>query len=143
MKDSKLLNCPICNNNEFEFYSPTNDNYGFILCKKCVYRLGDLHHTFNELKHIHNNRKQDCPFCHEDIRLADIAKRMGHRPDVAFIKIKKLENVIIANGLIDKAPCCLCGYNGEDYYNPEKHKCMKIKQDLKNIKTEIQLYDLY
>lgn len=36
----------------------------------------------------------DCEYCHGDQRVAKIAKRMGYRPDVAFIRIKELEEAM-------------------------------------------------
>ena len=36
----------------------------------------------------------DCPYCHGDKAVAKIAKAMGFRPDVAFLRIKILEAAI-------------------------------------------------
>jgi len=33
---------------------------------------------------------EKCPYCHGDKELAIIAWRMGHRPDIAFAEIRRL-----------------------------------------------------
>jgi hypothetical protein len=33
----------------------------------------------------------DCPYCHGDKQVAKIAKAMGFRPDIAFMRIRRLE----------------------------------------------------
>jgi hypothetical protein len=35
----------------------------------------------------------------------------------------RLENMLFALGKMNESPCFVCGYNGEDYYQPEKHRC--------------------
>jgi hypothetical protein len=37
--------------------------------------------------------------------------------------IEKLENRLFALGEMEYAPCFVCGYNGEGYFQPEKHPC--------------------
>jgi hypothetical protein len=36
---------------------------------------------------------------------------------------KRLENMLFRLGAMKEAPCFLCGYNGEGYFDPRKHKC--------------------
>ena len=35
-----------------------------------------------------------CKICGGDDYIAKIARAMGHRPDIAFVRIKRLENVL-------------------------------------------------
>lgn len=47
---------------------------------------------------------QKCDTCGNDVEVAKIAKLMGFRPDIAFLRIKTLENFIrrgIKNGYIN------------------------------------------
>ena len=37
----------------------------------------------------------DCPYCHGDKDTAEIAMQMGFRPDVSFVRIRKLERGIM------------------------------------------------
>jgi len=41
-----------------------------------------------------HNKESECPDCHGDKHLANIARRMGHRPDVAFARIRQLERAM-------------------------------------------------
>lgn len=33
------------------------------------------------------------------------------------------ENMLLARGAMLTAPCFICGYNGEKYFDPEVHPC--------------------
>lgn len=47
--------------------------------------------------------------------------------ETTFLKdqIRKLEDRLIELGEFENAPCFICGYNGDGYYQPDKHKCAK------------------
>lgn len=45
-------------------------------------------------------------------------------------KIIELEAIIIKAKLHHDAPCCLCGYNGQNYFQPDIHECMKIEAEV-------------
>lgn len=53
--------------------------------------------------------------------------RKAERAKVAELeaKINKLETICFTLGAMDHAPCFVCGYSGEGYYQPGKHKCAK------------------
>jgi hypothetical protein len=36
---------------------------------------------------------------------------------------KRLENMLFVLGKMNDAPCFVCGYKGEGYYQPDKHRC--------------------
>ena len=36
----------------------------------------------------------ECKYCHGDQEVAEIAQKMGFRPDVAFMRIKELESAM-------------------------------------------------
>lgn len=36
---------------------------------------------------------------------------------------KRLENRLFKLGAMNEAPCFVCGYEGEGYFNPSRHKC--------------------
>jgi len=40
-------------------------------------------------------------------------------------RVSELVLIIKDAGLHKTAPCCLCGYNGPNYHQPEFHKCME------------------
>lgn len=40
-------------------------------------------------------------------------------------QVARLEGIIKRNYLHRLAPCCLCGYNGPGYYQPDQHECMR------------------
>ena len=65
----------------------------------------------------------ECKCCHGDQEIANVAVRMGYRPDIAFARIKKLEDRLFQLGEMNRQPCFVCGYNGEGYYQPDKHPC--------------------
>lgn len=48
-----------------------------------------------------------------------------HQMTELQFKVKKYENMLFKLGAMKKAPCFICGYNGEGYYNPSKHNCAK------------------
>jgi Zn finger protein HypA/HybF involved in hydrogenase expression len=132
MKDIKLLNCPICGSNNFDIYDGDDEKnqlwtLSHIYCNECPYKLEDSNNkkTIDDLITIHNNKLNTCPYCHEDKTIAKIAMRLGHRPDVAFLRIKKLENKLIELGELNNKPCFICGYDGDNYFNPDMHSCIK------------------
>ena len=45
------------------------------------------------------------------------------RAEAAETRVKELERLIFDAGLWRTAPCCLCGYNGQGYFQPETHAC--------------------
>ena len=38
-------------------------------------------------------------------------------------KIKKLEDMLFKLGAMEEPPCFVCGYKGDGYFQPSKHKC--------------------
>ena len=42
-------------------------------------------------------------------------------------KCEKYLQIIIENRLHHKSPCCLCGYNGPGFYQPDTHECIKLE----------------
>lgn len=45
---------------------------------------------------------------------------------------KLLEDRLFTLGEMNKPPCFCCGYNGEGYYQPEKHPCAERHHKLFN-----------
>ncbi len=45
-------------------------------------------------------------------------------------EIERLRRLILMGRLWDEAPCCLCGYNGRGYFQPETHKCAKDYEEI-------------
>jgi hypothetical protein len=41
--------------------------------------------------------------------------------------IERLQAIAVKHGLWKEAPCCLCGYNGPNYFQPSVHKCAAIE----------------
>ena len=72
----------------------------------------------------------NCKICNGDPIIADIAQRMGYRPDVAFAKIRRLEDRLFKLGAMMEAPCFCCGYAGANYYQPSVHKCAERHHNL-------------
>lgn len=64
-----------------------------------------------------------CPICGGDQVVGNIAKRMGYRPDVAFARVRRLEDELFKRGAMCNPPCFCCGYSGPGYYQPDKHPC--------------------
>ncbi len=71
-----------------------------------------------------------CPDCGGDPVVAEIARMMGHRPDIAFLRIKKLEDMLFKLGAMKEAPCFCCGYDGEGYFQPDRHQCAERHHEL-------------
>jgi len=46
------------------------------------------------------------------------------------IEINRLKDIIIKARLHNKAPCCICKYNGVNYFQPESHECMDREREL-------------
>jgi len=38
-------------------------------------------------------------------------------------EIKRLQDLLFALGAMNSAPCFCCGYNGEGFFQPDKHPC--------------------
>ena len=43
-------------------------------------------------------------------------------------EIERLRKIIAEHELWKEAPCCLCGYNGPNYFQPSIHKCAALQQ---------------
>ena len=43
---------------------------------------------------------------------------------------ERLRRLILMGRLWDEAPCCLCGYKGRGYFQPETHKCAKDYEEI-------------
>lgn len=67
---------------EFSYGSVTG-NYMGLLGRVRLVRTGE-------------NPSGGCPYCHGDAEVAEIAIRMGFRPDVAFCRVRELEREIKA-----------------------------------------------
>jgi len=151
MKSKKEMSpCPLCGCVKFEMLDDNdNDNnqVAAIYCTKCPYGVEDSSKTLSKLIDIHNHRLTICPVCEGDSITADIAKRMGHRPDIAFLKILKLENRLIELGELNNSPCFICGYKGENYFNPLFHNCMSRRKDSNYMKNDSltcdDVYEMY
>ena len=46
----------------------------------------------------------------------------------AVEEIERLRTVAVKRGLWKEAPCCVCGYNGPNYFQPSVHKCAAIEE---------------
>lgn len=42
----------------------------------------------------------------------------------AEAEVKRLRRIILVNNLWQMPPCCLCGYNGNGYYDSRHHGCV-------------------
>ena len=40
-----------------------------------------------------------------------------------YPEIERLEDMLFAAGRMEQPPCFVCGYDGPDYYKPDKHSC--------------------
>ncbi len=45
--------------------------------------------------------------------------------EVQEARIRELEGALLKSGAWKIAPCCICGYNGPGYYQPDTHECAK------------------
>lgn len=41
-------------------------------------------------------------------------------------EVERLKVVLFKSGAWMTAPCCLCGYNGPRYFQPDTHKCAAL-----------------
>lgn len=78
-----------------------------------------------------------CKTCGGDDELAKIAERMGFRPDIAFVTVRKYENLLFKLGAMNAPPCFKCGYNGPGYFQPDQHECAKKHHELFQGDSEI------
>ena len=62
MSDTFLKKCPLCGGTEFDVYENSPYQCNAIYCKKCPYGVEDCTKTIEELRKIHNNRK-NCGLC--------------------------------------------------------------------------------
>lgn len=44
-------------------------------------------------------------------------------------RVTELEDLLFKRGEMFNPPCFVCGYNGPDYYQPDKHPCAKRHHD--------------
>ena len=65
----------------------------------------------------------------------EIFKRMNREIKQLKGEKKRLENMLIKLGAMQKPPCFICGYNGEGYYQPENHRCAAKHHRLRQIST--------
>ena len=65
-----------------------------------------------------------------------IFKVNEYRADLQKIKveIKRLRGIILVNNLWQEAPCCLCGYTGEGYFDSKRHTCILEAAEVLEIK---------
>jgi hypothetical protein len=42
----------------------------------------------------------------------------------------RLRECLISHGVWQVAPCCVCGYNGPEYYQPANHPCAARAKEL-------------
>lgn len=38
----------------------------------------------------------------------------------------KMRDMLFKHGAMSDAPCFVCGYNGQNYYNPDVHECAEL-----------------
>lgn len=65
-------------------------------CEKCdgtglIIHQGQGYTTVMVCQCRQPDRPFECPDCHGDPATAEIAQRMGHRPDVAFARVQEVE----------------------------------------------------
>jgi len=64
-----------------------------VSCLSLERRYIELNKTHKEyLDDPEDMISKNCKYCGGDQRLADIAKMFGHRPDVAFVRVRELED---------------------------------------------------
>lgn len=64
-------------------------------------------------------------------KLRDAGDRARFEPHLyheAADAIGRLRTVAVKRGLWKEAPCCVCGYNGPNYFQPSVHKCAALKE---------------
>jgi len=54
---------------------------------------------------------------------AERFKLLVDRLETANATIEDLENRLFKLGEMENPPCFICGYNGQNYYQPSVHKC--------------------
>lgn len=62
-------------------------------------------------------------------RLDEDNRRLRFERDEARKEAERLRTVAVKRGLWKEAPCCLCGYNGPNYFQPSVHKCAEIEEN--------------
>jgi hypothetical protein len=58
-----------------------------------------------------------------DVSMGELAEYSHEAANV----IERLQAIAVKHGLWKEAPCCLCGYNGPNYFQPSVHKCAAIE----------------
>jgi|688.fasta_scaffold412798_5 hypothetical protein len=64
-------------------------------------------------------------------KLRDAGDRADYKPDLydeAADAIERVRTVAVKRRLWKEAPCCVCGYNGPNYFQPSVHKCAAIEE---------------
>ena len=56
---------------------------------------------------------------------ADLVRKALYMQTEDQLYIRELEDRLFELGEMDSPPCFVCGYNGEGYYQPDKHPCAK------------------
>lgn len=75
--------------------------------------------------------------CFYDADIPDLFEQVGDMKVICkrcstthSVVVREKEHVVIPSNfnpqLFTQAPCYLCGYNGEMYYQPTKHPCAKF-----------------
>jgi hypothetical protein len=68
---------------------------------------------------------EKCPFIGVDCEYIPLARKF----DAQAKEIERLRTVAVKRGLWKEAPCCVCGYNGPNYFQPSVHKCAAIEEN--------------
>jgi hypothetical protein len=66
-----------------------------------------------------------------DMDIVEWLRTYGSEPsrlNEAADEIERLRKIIVEHELWKEAPCCLCGYNGPNYFQPSIHKCAALQQ---------------
>ena len=63
------------------------------------------------------------PTGHQLIPVGFMFHRAADALDAKDARIKELEGALLRTGAWEIAPCCICGYNGPGYYQPDTHAC--------------------
>lgn len=64
----------------------------------------------------------DGPTKRDAERLADVINAFP----ALVAEVQRLRGLAFAAGLMEQRPCFACGYNGEGYFQPDKHPCASL-----------------
>lgn len=83
-----------------------------------------------EIKRSQPRRKLE-----EALQLAEDMDRWRafNRPDVELEvngELDRLRAIIIESGIWRQAPCCLCGFDGPGYFQPNVHECARREYEI-------------